>query len=93
MLSKGKNLSQCTDNNHLAVATLFAWAHFDPIKERTDDFDSLRACRLISQNLLQSSDLPTVEVRKIGMDRDFGVAWLAFKSAAISRFRVSSCRS
>jgi hypothetical protein len=61
------------------VATLLAWADFDPIKERADDFHSLRACRLISQNLLQSGDLPTVEVRKIGMDRDFGVAWLGFQ--------------
>ncbi len=79
MLGKGENLSQRTDNNHLAAATLLAGADFDPIKERTDDFNSLRACRLISQNLLQPGDLPTVEVRKVGMDRDFGVAWLGLQ--------------
>jgi hypothetical protein len=45
LLGKSKNLSQRTDNHDLAVATLFAGADFDPIKERTDDFDSLRACR------------------------------------------------
>ena len=79
MLRKGEDLSQRTDNDDLAVATLLAGADFDPIKERTDDFDSLRACRLISQDLLQSGDLPAVEVRKIGMDRDFGVAWLGLQ--------------
>ena len=56
-----------------------AGADFDPIKERTDDFDSLQACGLIIQNLLQSGDLPAIEVRKIGMDRNFGVAWLGYR--------------
>ena len=43
----------------MSVAALLVGAGFDPIKERTDDVDSLRACRLISQNLLQPGDLPT----------------------------------
>jgi len=71
---KSKNLSQRTDNNDPAVAALLAGADFDPINERADDFDSLRACRLISQNLLQPGDLSAVEVREIGMDRYFGIA-------------------
>ena len=79
MLCKGEDLSQRTDNIDLAVATLVAGADFNPINERTDEFNSLRACRLISQNLLQFGDLPAVEVRKIGMDRYFGVAWLGLQ--------------
>ena len=79
MLGKSEDLSQRTDNKDLAVATLLAGADFDPIKERTDDFDSLQACGLIIQNLLQSGDLPAIEVRKIGMDRNFGVAWLGYR--------------
>ena len=79
MLGKGEKLGQGTDNNHLAVATVLARADFDPIKEQTDDFDSLGACGLISQNLLKSGDLPAIEVRKIWMDRDFGVVWLGLQ--------------
>ena len=90
MLCKGEDLSQRTDNIDLAVATLVAGADFNPINERTDEFNSLRACRLISQNLLQFGDLPAVEVGWIAISVSLG--W-AFKSAAISRFRVSSCRN
>ena len=86
MLGESENLGQRTDDNDLAVDTLFAGGHLDPINERTDDFDSLRACRLITQNLLQSGDLPAVKVRKIGMDREFCIAWLGLQMGSDFKF-------
>ena len=70
---------QCTDDNDLAVATLFAMVDLDFINERTNDFDKLRACRLIIQHLLQSGDLSPIEIRKVRMDRDLHVALLGFQ--------------
>jgi len=71
LLGEGEDLSQLTDNNDIAV--FLVRMDFDPIDERTDDFDSLRACRLINQHLLQSGDLSAVEVREIGVDSDLKV--------------------
>jgi hypothetical protein len=51
------DLSQRTDDKDLAAATFFAGVDFDPINERTNDFNNLGACHLISQLLLQSGDL------------------------------------
>jgi hypothetical protein len=65
--------------HNLAVATLFARVDLDSINERTNDFDKLRACRLIIQHLLQSGDLSPIEIRKVRMDRDLHVALLGFQ--------------
>ena len=65
-MCESEDLSQRTHNNDLAVTTLFLRVDFDPINERTDDLDSLRACCFLTQNLLQFGHLPTVEVWKIG---------------------------
>ena len=60
MLGEGEDLSQCTDNNDLAAATLLARMDFDPIDKGTDAFDSLRACRLMIQHPFQTGDLSAV---------------------------------
>jgi hypothetical protein len=80
LLGEGEDLGQGADDNDLAVATLLAGVDFYPINKRVDDFHSLGSCGLITQNLLQSGDLSAVEVRKIGMDREFGVAWLPLRA-------------
>ena len=43
---------------------------FDVAYERTDNVESLRACRLIIQDFFQFDDLPTVEVGQVGMELD-----------------------
>jgi hypothetical protein len=82
LLGESKDLGQCTNNNDLTLATLLAGVDFDSIDERTDDFDSLRACRVISQQLLQSGDLSAVEVWKIRMKCDLHVAFLGLQVGA-----------
>ena len=78
-MGESNDLGECTDDKDLAVATLFAGVNFDSINERTNVFDNLRACRLITQHLLQSGDLSPIEVRKVRMDRDLHVALLGFQ--------------
>ena len=43
MVGESDDLGQCTDNHDLAAAKRLAGVDLDSIKERTDDFDSLRA--------------------------------------------------
>ena len=70
MLGKGEELSQRPDDNDVAMTTFLAWMDFDVAYERTDNVESLRACRLIIQDFFQFDDLPTVEVGQVGMELD-----------------------
>jgi hypothetical protein len=69
-LGKGEELSQRPDDNDVAMTTFLAWMDFDVAYERTDNVESLRACRLIIQDFFQFDDLPTVEVGQVGMELD-----------------------
>jgi len=69
-LGEGEELSQRTDDNDVAMTTFLAWVDFDVAYERTDNVESLRACRLIIQDFFQFDDLPTVEVGEVGMELD-----------------------
>jgi len=66
-LGKGEEMSQSAHHNDVALTTFLAGMDFNVPYERTDNVDSLRPCRLIIQDLFQLGDLPTVEVREIGM--------------------------
>jgi hypothetical protein len=70
LLGKSGDVSQRTDNDDLAMATLLAGVDFNSLDKRTDNFDSVRACGLIFQYPLQPGDFPAIEVRKVGMDRE-----------------------
>jgi hypothetical protein len=67
-LGKGEKLSQRPDNNNIAMTTFLAWMDFDVADERTDNVESLRACRLVIQDFFKFDDLPTVEVGEVGME-------------------------
>src|SRR5262245_36110763 len=71
LLSKCKDLSQCTDNYDVAVASRLAGLDFDSINERADGIDNPRARCLVGQSLLKAGDFSSVEVRQIRMDSDF----------------------
>ena len=69
-LSESQDLGQCTHDGDLAAAARLAGQDFDPIDNRADGFDDLRACRLVLQRLLKFPYLFTIELWKIGMDND-----------------------
>jgi hypothetical protein len=70
-LGEGQELSQRTHDNDVATTTFLGWMNFNVAYERTDNVESLGACRLIIQDLLQLDDLPAVEVGEIGMKLDY----------------------
>jgi hypothetical protein len=76
LLGESQDLSQRADDNDIAAATLLPGVDFDPINERTDDFDGLRACCLIPQDLLQFGYFSAIDFRKVGMDGDIHVPLL-----------------
>jgi hypothetical protein len=59
-------LSQRTNDLDLAAAACRTGTHFDRVDKGPDGIDRLRACGFIFQDLLQVSDLPTIEFWEVG---------------------------
>jgi hypothetical protein len=70
LLGEGEELSQRTHDNDVAITTFLPWMDFNVAYKRTDNVESLRACRLVIQDFFQFDDLPTIEVGEVGMELD-----------------------
>lgn len=60
MLYERADLGQGANNNDVAVPRARPGLNFDLIDKRTDDFQSLRACGLVTQDLFEFNDFPGV---------------------------------
>ena len=82
MLGEGEDLGECAGEGDVALAAGLARIDVDAVDQGADDLDRLAARGLVRKEVLEGGDLSAVQVGKVRMEVDHGLA-LSDKSASV----------